>query len=119
MLVLLVISILSFIIILNNFSLVNKTSFNIAVITGIISTLIYNTNTGKHSSYTDTLNDSLLLTIFNTTLVYNLVYSALVDTVSFNYGIIQMPIIFILIFIGFVALISLLKYNNLINKLRK
>lgn len=119
MLILLIISILSFIIILNNSSLVNKTSFNIAVITGIISTLIYNTNTGKHSSYTDTLNDSLLLTIFNTTLVYNLVYSALVDTVSFNYGIIQMPIIFILIFIGFVALISLLKYNNLINKLRK
>lgn len=119
MLVLLVISILSFIIILNNFSLVNKTSFNIAVITGIISTLIYNTNTGKHSSYTDTLNDSLLLTIFNTTLVYDLVYSALVETVSFTYGIIQMPIIFILIFIGFVALISLLKYNNLINKLRK
>ncbi len=119
MIVLLTISILSLVIILNNFSLINKTSFNIAVITGIISTLIYNTNTGKHSSYTDTLNDSLLLTIFNTTLVYNLVYSASVDTVSFTYGIIQMPIIFILIFIGFVALISLLKYNNLINKLRK
>ncbi len=119
MLVLLIISILSLIIILNNFSLINKTSFNIAIITGVISTLIYNINTGKHSSYTDTLNDSLILTIFNTTLVYDLVYSALVDTVSFTYGIIQMPIIFILIFIGFVSLISLLKYNNLINKLRR
>lgn len=116
--VLIILSILSIIIILNNFSELNKKSFIIAVITGIISTLIYNINTGKHSSYSDTFNDSLSLTIFNTTLVYDLIYSSLIKTVNFTYGIIQMPIIFILVFVGFVSLISLFKYKNLINKLR-
>ena len=118
-LILLIISILSLIVILKNNSELNMTSFVISCIVGIISTLIYNINSGKKNSYVDTFNDSLLSTIFNTTLVYDLLYSSITGNLRLTYGFIQMPLTFILIFIGFVSLISLLKYNNLIKKVRK
>lgn len=114
----LIISILSIIVIAKNFYEINLTSFIIAVITGTISTLIYNIKTGKHNSLMDTFNDSLLLCVFNSSLVYDLVYMSITDELKFTYGFIEMPIIFILIFMGFVGVISLLKYKNLIIKLR-
>ncbi len=116
-LIFLLISILSIIILFKNFSEINTVSFVFATITGIVSALIYNINTGKHSTLVDTFNDNLLSCIFNATLVYDLIYSSINDNVNFLYGFIQMPIIFILTLIGIVAVISLLKYNYLVKKL--
>lgn len=115
---LLVISLLSIIVIINNFYEINLTAFIVAIIIGIISMLTYNINSSKHTSLKDVFNNNLLSTIFNTSLIYNLVYDSIYEKLTFRYGFVQMPIIFILIFIGFVASISLLKYKNLINKLR-
>ncbi len=115
---LVVISILSIIVILNNFYEINFISFVFASITGVISTLIYNIKTGKHKSLIDTFNDNLLSCIFNASLVYNLVYMSITNELKFTYGFIEMPIIFILIFMGLVGIISLLKYKNLMIKLR-
>ncbi len=80
--------------------------------------LIYNIKTGKHSSLIDTFNDNLLLTIFNSTLVYDLIYTSITNELKFTYGFIEIPLIFVLMFMGFAGLISLLKYKNLMNKLR-
>ena len=98
---------------------VNLTSFIIAVITGVISMFIYNINTGKHNTLSDTFGDNLLTTIFNASLIYDLVYFSIIGEIRFTYAIIEMPIIFILILIGFVMLASILKYNYLLKKLRE
>lgn len=116
--VLLAISICSIIVLINNFYEINFASFVAAIIIGVLSMFIYNINTGKHSSLTDTFNDSLMSTVFASSLVYDLIYMSITNELKFTYGFIEMPIIFILIFMGFVALISLFKYKNLMAKLR-
>lgn len=115
---LLMISISSIIVIIKNFYEINLTSFIFAIITGTVSTLIYNIKTGKHNSLMDTFNDNLLLCVFNSSLVYDLVYMSITNELKFTYGFIEIPIIFILIFMGLVGIISLLKYKNLMIKLR-
>ncbi|HIU40706.1 MAG TPA: hypothetical protein IAB68_05345 [Candidatus Aphodocola excrementigallinarum] len=117
--ILMAISVLSFIVLIKNFYEVNLTSFIIAVITGVISMFIYNINTGKHNTLSDTFGDNLLTTIFNASLIYDLVYFSIIGEIRFTYAIIEMPIIFILILIGFVMLASILKYNYLLKKLRE
>ena len=117
--ILLLISVLSFVVLINNFYEVNFISFVLAIITGFISMFIYNINTGKHNSLSDTFGDNLLSTVFNASLMYDLVYFYVTKSISFTYAIIEIPIIFILILIGFVMLASLLKYNYLLKKLRE
>ncbi len=112
------ISLLSIIVLLNNFYEINKNSFICAVITGTLSTFIYNIKAGKHSALIDTFNDNLLSCVFNSTIVYNLVYMSITNELNFTYGFIQMPLTFALIFMGLVAIVSLLKYNNLMVRLR-
>ena len=115
----LLISILSIFILINNFYELNFISFIISFVSGFISMLIYNVETGKCSSVKDTFNDNLLSSVFSATLVYDLIYSSITDELKFTYGFIQMPITFILIFIGFVMLISILKYHHMFKKLSK
>ncbi len=117
--ILMTISVLSFIVLIKNLYEINFISFIIALVTGIISMLIYNINTGKHSSLNDTFNDNLLSTVFNASLMYDLVYFSITGRLVFTYAFLEIPIIFILIFIGFVMLVSLMKYNYLLKKLRK
>lgn len=118
-LIFLIISILSIIVIKNNFYELNFISFVFASITGVISTIIYNINTGKHSALIDTFNDNLTSCVFNATLVYDLIYMSITNELKLTYGFIEIPIIFILIFMGFVSVISLLKYKNLMKKLKR
>lgn len=80
--------------------------------------LIYNVDTGKHASLSDTFNDNLLVTVFNSTIVYDLIYSKLNNGLSITYGFLQIPLTFILIFMGFVLLVSSIKYIYLLKKLR-
>ncbi len=114
----LLISIFSIIVLINNFYELNLTAFVISIIIGGLSIIIYNIDTGKHASINDTFSDNLLSTVFNATLVYDLVYYKITNGLPIMYGFVQMPIIFILVFIGFVMLISLLKYRYLLKKLR-
>lgn len=112
------ISIFSLIILIKNFYEMNLTAFIFSIVVGIFSMLFYNINTGKHSSFNETFYDNLLSTIFNATLVYDLIYYNITNGLSITYGFLQIPITLILIFIGFVMLISLLKYKYLLKKLR-
>ncbi len=112
------ISIFSIIILVNNFYEMNLTAFISSIIVGVVSMLVYNVNTGKHASLTDTFNDNLLSTVFNATLVYDLIYFKFTNGLSITYGFLQIPITLTLVFVGFVMLISLLKYENLLKKLR-
>lgn len=114
----LLISIFSIIVLINNFYELNLTAFVVSIIIGGLSIIIYNIDTGKHASINDTFSDNLLSTVFNATLVYDLVYYKITNGLPIMYGFVQMPIIFILVFIGFVMLISLLKYRYLLKKLR-
>ena len=93
-------------------------SFVFGCATGVLSILIHNVSSGKHNSLIDTFNDNLLSTIFNSTLVYDLVYMSITNELKFTYGFVEIPIIFILIFVGFVMLISLFKYKYLLKKSR-
>lgn len=112
------ISLFSIIVLLYNFYEINLTSFICAVVVGNLSIFIYNINTGKHGALTDTINDNLISCVFNATLVYDLVYTSITNELNFTYGFIQMPITFVLIFMGLASVVSLLKYNNLMTKLR-
>lgn len=116
---LLIISILSVVNLVKNFYEVNYDSFVLACIIGIISMLIYNIDTGKHKSFIDTACDNLISCIFKTSLAYDLLYFELSNELKIIYGFIQMPLIFILVFIGFVMLISLFKYNCYLKRLTK
>lgn len=114
----LIISIFSIIILINNFDEINFFAFIISILVGIISMLIYNINTGKHATLTDTFTDNLLLTIFNSTLVYDLIYFKITGGLLISYGFFVIPIILILVLIGYVMLVSLMKYKYLLKKLR-
>ena len=116
--ILLIISIFSFIVIANNLHELHIKSFVFGCATGVLSILIHNVSSGKHNSLIDTFNDNLLSTIFNSTLVYDLVYMSITNELKFTYGFVEIPIIFILIFVGFVMLISLFKYKYLLKKSR-
>lgn len=116
---LLFISICSTIVIINNFYEINLKAFIWACFVGIGSAFIHNVKGGKHDSLTDTFNDNLLSTIFNATLVYDLIYMSITSELKFTYGFLEMPIIFILMFIGLVMLVSFFKYRYLLKKLRK
>lgn len=111
------ISIGSFIIVINNFYELNKTAFIVAIVVGILSMLIYNIDTGKHSSLSETYYDNLLNTVFNATLAYDLVYAKITNGLQFTYGFLQIPLTLLLIFIGFVQIISFFKYVHLYKKL--
>lgn len=116
--ILLVISIFSIASLANDFYEINFVSFIIACIIGIISMLSYNIGNGKHKSLSDTFGDNLLSCTFCATLVYDLVYSSITNELKITYGFVQMPLIFILVFMGFVMFISLLKYNYFLKRLR-
>lgn len=116
---LLALSVLSSIILYNNFYELNGKSFVFGLITGIVSLLIYNINTGKNKSLTDVFNDNLLSTVFNASLVYDLVYISITKELSITYGFLEVPMIFLFLLIGYVMLFSLLKYANFIKKLRR
>ena len=116
--ILLIISIFSIIVIANNLNELHIKSFVFGCATGVLNILIHNVSSGKHNSLIDTFNDNLLSTIFNSTLVYDLVYMSITNELKFTYGFVEIPIIFILIFIGFVMLISFFKYKYLLKKSR-
>lgn len=118
LIVTLIISIASILIIIRDFKEYNLISFVVALITGTISMHIYNIDTGKHGKVTDTFSDNLLSTVFNSTVIYNLLYSYYVGDISVAYGFLSMPIVFALIFMGFVMFVSILKYKYLLKKLR-
>lgn len=114
----LIISIFSIIVLVNNFQEINFWAFIISIIVGIISMFIYNINTGKHAKFTDTFNDNLISTIFNSTMVYDLIYFKITGGLVLSYGFLKIPIILIFVLIGFVMLVSLIKYEHLVKKLR-
>ena len=116
---LMVISLFSLIVIIRSFSDLDFRSFIVGLIVGILTMLIYNIVSGKHNNFSETINDNLLSTIFNAALVYDLVYYATYNKLPFWYGFFKIPVIYILLLIGPVAIISMLKYKNLINRLRK
>lgn len=117
--ILLFISIFSLSIIVNNFYELNIYCFISSLTVGLLSILFYNIDTGKHNSLSDSFIDNIIGTIFNSSLIYNLLYDTKVSDITFTYNFLQIPIIFCLIFVGFSYFISLLKYNNLFKKLRK
>lgn len=119
MVLLLLISVVSLITIILNFYDFNFKAFITSIIIGTCSSLIYNINRGKSSKLIDTFNDNLLSCIFNATLTYNLIYESITNNLSFTYNFIEIPIVLTLIFMGFVMLISYLKYSNLKRKLSK
>lgn len=116
---LLTLSIFSLSVVINNFYDLNIYAFVIALIVGFLSILFYNIDTGKHNSLSDSFSDNIIGTIFNSSLIYVLIYDTKVGNISFVYGFLQIPITFCLIFVGFTYFISLLKYNYLFKKLRK
>lgn len=118
LIVTLFISVFSIIILIRNFYEMNLIAFVISIIVGFISMFIYNINTGKHFNFTDTFNDNLLSTIFNSTLVYDLIYYKVTKGLSITYGFLQIPITLTLTLMGFVMLTSLMKYKYLLKKLR-
>ena len=116
---LLILSILSCIIALRTPSDIYLRGFIISLIIGFVTMFTYNINTGKHNVLSDTIGDNLIMTVFNSSLCYNLIYEANFNYLKFTYGFILVPLLFILTLIGFVSAISLLKYNNYISSLRK
>lgn len=114
----LLISITSSIVIFTNFFEVNTRALLISLLIGIITSLIYNVDTGKHKSLSEMFNDNLLSTIFNATIMYDLIYYKLTKELSIVYGFFQIPITLCLILIGYVMFISLLKYKHLLKSLR-
>lgn len=116
---LLIVSIFSLSVIINNFYELNIYCFISGLIVGVLSILFYNIDTGKHNSLSDSFIDNIIGTIFNSSLIYNLLYDTNIGDITLTYGFLQIPIIFCLIFVGFSYFISLLKYNYLFRKLRK
>ena len=114
----LLISLTSSVVIFTNFFEVNIRALLISLLVGIITSFIYNVDTGKHKSLSEMFSDNLLSTIFNATIMYDLIYYKLYNQLSITYGFLQIPITICLILIGYVMLISLLKYKHLLKHLR-
>ena len=92
--------------------------FVFGTIIGIFRVFLYNIDAGKHETVYETFKDNLISTIFTSSLTYNLIYGYYGNSIKFVYNFIKIPIIYLIIFIGFVMFISILKYNYLLKKLR-
>ena len=112
-------SIFTLIIIKNNFYELNYKSFLIGYIVGIITCLLYNINSGKNNSYFDSFNDNLIASVFTSSLIYNLIYYSITKSLGLTYNLLEIPIIYLLLLVGVVSVVTLLKYKNLLNKLRR
>lgn len=85
---------------------------------GILSILIYNINTGKHKKVFDTFLDNLLFCVFNSSLIYDILY--LKDyQFRFIYIFIMIPLTFMFMYLGISMLISIIKYKHLLKRLSK
>ena len=85
---------------------------------GILSILIYNINTGKHKKVFDTFLDNLLFCVFNSSLIYDILY--LKDyQFRFIYVFIMIPLTFMFMYMGISMLISIIKYKYLLKRLSK
>ena len=113
------VSILMVIILVKDTTNINHTGLLVGSIIGIAISIIYNIDTGKHSSLSETFNDNLLNTVFISTLIYDLVYYYINHNLNIIYGFVQIPLYYSLLFIGLVKIISILKYNNLYKKINK
>lgn len=118
MILFLLISIIFIIILINNLYEFNYVSLIIASTLGMINILIHNINSCKHNSLIDVFNDSIISTVFNASLVYDLIYTSITNELKFAYGFIEIPIVFLLMFIGPVMFVSMLKYKYLQRKTR-
>lgn len=117
--ILALVSIISIYVIVKNFYELNFVSFVVSIIVGIVNVLLYNIKKCKHKNIYQTFSDVLLSTIFNSALIYDLVYECITNELKITYGIIEIPIIFLFIFSGYVMLISMIKYNKLYKKILK
>lgn len=115
----LIFSIFTLFVIKNNFYELNYKSFVIGYIVGIITCLLYNINNGKNNSYSDSFNDNLIATVFTSSLIYNLVYYSITKDLGITYSLLEIPIIYFLLLVGYVSVVTLLKYKNLLNNLRR
>ena len=118
MFIFMILSAISFVYLINNFNL-NYKAFIVAIIVSIISMLSYDVEKGKHSSLFDTFSDNLIVTLFRSSLAYDLIYSSIHNGISLRYGFLQVPMVFICLLIGFVLIVSFVKYKHLYNKLMK
>lgn len=114
---LLLFSIGGILVIRNNFNELNLISFLVACIVGVFKLIIYNIDTGKHASVYETFSDCLLSVVFSMSLSYDLIYTSISKSIGYKYLFIQMPLLFLIISIGFVMLISLIKYKNYYKKI--
>ncbi len=115
---LLIVSVISIFALVKTFKEIKTLAFILGLITGLLSIFIYNIKTGKHMTFKDALLDNLLSAVFNATLTNDLIYLSFSSKLDFFEGFIKMPFIFTFILIGLVGIITALKYNNLIIKLR-
>lgn len=114
-----IISVISSIILFNNFYELNLNSFLWALGIGLLTAIMYNTSTGKNKSLQELFNDNMLSVVFNSFLTYDLIYTSITKDINASYGFIEIPIIFTLILIGYVMIVSLIKFKIFTNKLRK
>lgn len=103
----------------NNFYEINKVSFIVAVIVGILSAFLYSIYNVKFKSFFDVSNDNLLLCVSKATLTYNLIYSSITNELKLTYGFIQIPLTFLIILIGYVMTITLFKYRNFLKGINR
>lgn len=115
----LIISTFSFMGLVNNFYEINKVSFIVAVIVGILSAFLYSIYNVKFKSFFDVSNDNLLLCVSKATLTYNLIYSSITNELKLTYGFIQIPLTFLIILIGYVMTITLFKYRNFLKGINR
>lgn len=112
------ISVFSIIFIKENIKSYDVLYFIIATVIGILSILIYNINTGKHKRVFDTFLDNLLFCVFNSSLIYDILY--LKDyQFRFIYIFIMIPLTFMFMYMGISMLISIIKYKHLLKRLSK
>ena len=104
-----ILSIFCSIILHYNFYEINNIAFIISIIVGTLTIIVYDISYKSHT-LTDAVNDTLLTTIFNSVLVYNLIYMSITKEFNISYGFIEIPIIFLLVLIGPTYLVVMIKY---------
>jgi len=119
LIIILLFSLLCIYVLIKNFYELNFIAFIIAIIIGIINVFLYNIKRCKHANIYQTFSDVLISTVFNCSLIYDLIYGYITNNLKLTYGLFQIPIIFLFISSGFVMLVCIYKYKKLYKKILK
>ena len=119
MILLIIISIISVFLMIKNNYLYHIKPLVSAILLGLLKTIIYSDYIEEKISIMKIFFKITKTSLFSSSLIYDIIYMSNVNNGNTKYMLLVIPFTFLFLFSGFNMIISYMKYNKLLKKIRK